>query len=297
MPGIKRWAQRTPLEEGRGRKHYLHFCPSWEICKIHKAHSTCSFIQWAHPCAKLPTGDKMINHCPYLHRAGRLVEGTDTYEWEIMAKEREEKICSILEAMEGCDYTRKFHGLPKPSMSELNPRSSLPKAALVLVLSISVDCTVYSHVHLFMHTDSHWEIFTEWLLNGNHCIGCWGHRNEQSRKTPWTHGVYSLIGWTGIKGIKEIITYKCVIVNCDGVGKAKKRYNAIMNLDLDSSKFLRGMDQKVRAISGWIFRFGLMNRYGSGKAFLIRWKISVSFMTSFVWNIRMGRMNVYIYIC
>lgn len=44
-----------------------------------------------------------------------------------------------------------------------------------------------------------------------------------------------------------------------------------MNLDLDSSKFLRGMDQKVRAISGWIFRFGLMNRYGSGKAFLIRY--------------------------
>lgn len=29
------------------------------------------------------------------------------------------------------------------------------------------------------------------------------------------------------------------------------------------------MDQKVRVISRWIFRFGLMDRYGYGKVFLI----------------------------
>lgn len=68
-----------------------------------------------------------------------------------------------------------------------------------------------------------------------------------------------------------------------GAEKGKKRYNTVTNLDSDSSKLLRGMDQKARAISGWIFRFGLMNMYGYGKVFLIWYTVkSVSYMTPFV---------------
>lgn len=55
------------------------FAPFWEFAKFAKPYSTSPFIHWAHPCARLPTGDKMVNRCPYLHRAGSLVEGTDTW--------------------------------------------------------------------------------------------------------------------------------------------------------------------------------------------------------------------------
>lgn len=67
-----------------------------------------------------------------------------------------------------------------------------------------------------------------------------------------------------------------------------------MDLDLDASKLLRGMGQKAREIvhehagaDWWIIGTERCPQYG------IKWNISVSSVTTFVWITGRGKMNVY----
>ena len=55
----------------------VSFAPFWEFVN-QDTNSTSSFIQEAHPCAKLSNGDKVRSHSSYLLRASSPGEGTDT---------------------------------------------------------------------------------------------------------------------------------------------------------------------------------------------------------------------------